>query len=79
MLHPQYYIETEKYNRLIARPNPKSDFYNGVIERYQYPVLTREHIPVTWRYDLNPDTNPYFMERLGVNAVFNSGALYWNG
>ena len=79
MLHKRYYIEKEKQEKLLARKNEKSDFYNGVFDRYEYPVLTREHIPLTWRYDLNPDTNPYFMERLGINAVMNSGAIELNG
>ena len=64
---------------LLNRKNVKSDFYNGVYDRYEYPVLTREHIPLTWRYDLNKETNPYFMERLGINAVMNSGAIELNG
>ncbi len=79
MLHPQYYVELEKYDKLIARKNVKSDDYNGIYDRYQYPVLTREHIPLYWRYDLNPETNPCFMERLGVNAVMNSGAIELDG
>ena len=79
MLHERYYIEKEKQEKLLARKNEKSDFYNGVFDRYEYPVLTREHSPLTWRYDLNPDTNPYFMERLGINAVMNSGAIELNG
>ncbi len=79
MLHERYYIEKEKQEKLLARKNEKSDFYNGVFDRYKYPVLTREHIPLTWRYDLNPDTNPHFMERLGINAVMNSGAIELNG
>lgn len=79
MLHERYYIEKEKQEKQLARKNEKSDFYNGVFDRYEYPVLTREHIPLTWRYDLNPDTNPYFMERLGINAVMNSGAIELNG
>ena len=79
MLHERYYIEKEKQEKLLARKNEKSDFYNGVFDRYEYPVLTREHIPLAWRYDLNPDTNPYFMERLGINAVMNSGAIELNG
>lgn len=79
MLHKKYYEELEKYNKLISRKNVKSDFYNGIYDRYKYPVLTREHIPPAWKYDLNPETNPYFMERLGVNAVMNSGAVYLNG
>lgn len=79
MLHPQYYVEQAKYEKVLARKNGKSRFYNGIFDRYEYPVLTREHIPLTWKYDLNPETNPYFMERLGVNAVLNSGAIYLNG
>ena len=55
------------------------DFYNGIYDRYVNPVLTREHIPLTWQYDLNPETNPYFMKRLGINAVMNSGAIELNG
>lgn len=78
-MHRQYYIEQEKLNRLIAEKNRKSSFYNGIIDRYENPVLTREHIPVHWKYDLNEETNPYFMERLGVNAVMNSGAIELNG
>lgn len=79
MLHANYYVELEKYNRLISRKNVKSGIYNGIYDRYEYPVLTREHIPLAWKYDLNPETNPYFMERLGVNAVMNSGAIELNG
>lgn len=79
MLHEKYYEELKKYNELIARKNVKSDFYNGIYDRYEYPVLTRAHIPLTWKYDLDTDSNPYFMERLGVNAVMNSGAIELNG
>lgn len=79
MLHPQYYVEKEKLEKLIARKNRKSDFYNGVFDRYEDPVLTRDHAPVEWKYDLNPETNPYFMERLGINAVMNSGAIELDG
>ena len=79
MLSKKYYEELEKYNQLIERKNVKSDFYNGIYDRYEYPVLTRQHIPLFWKYDLNMETNPNFMERLGVNAVFNSGAIELNG
>ena len=78
-LHPKYYEELEKFNKLLERKNVKSDSYNGIYDRYEYPVLTREMIPLTWKYDLNPQTNPNFMERLGVNAVMNSGAIEMNG
>ena len=79
MLHEKYYSLKEAQEKLLARKNVKSDFYNGVFDRYEYPVLTRNHIPLTWTYDLNPETNPYFMERLGINAVMNSGAIELNG
>ena len=79
MQHERYYVELEKYHKLNERKNVKSDDYNGIYDRYQYPVLTREHIPLHWRYDLNPETNPYFMERLGINAVMNSGAIELDG
>ena len=80
MLHQKYYEELKKYEALINRKNEiDTDVYNGVYDRYKYPVLTREHIPLTWQYDLNPETNPYFMKRLGINAVMNSGAIELNG
>ena len=66
----------ESYERLLARPNPADEhFYNGLYTRYRNPVLTREHIPPFWMYDANPETNPFMMQRLGVNATMNSGAL----
>lgn len=79
MLHPQYFMENEKLERLIAKKNRKSDFYNGIFDRYEDPVLTRAQAPVEWRYDLDYETNPYFMERLGINAVMNSGAIELDG
>ncbi len=79
MLNQRYYIEKEKYENIVSRKNHKTSFYNGIFDRYENPVLTRRHIPIEWKYDLNPETNPYFMERLGVNAVFNSGAIYKDG
>lgn len=69
----------KRYEEIINRKNVKSDFYNGIYDRYEYPVLTRDHIPPFWKFDMNPETNPYFMERLGVNCVFNSGAIELNG
>jgi 4-O-beta-D-mannosyl-D-glucose phosphorylase len=67
---------TEAYERLLSRPNPVNEhFYNGLYVRYRNPVLTREHIPPFWMYDANPETNPFMMQRLGVNATLNSGAI----
>ncbi len=67
-----------EHERLITRKNEKQEGGNGIYDRYKYPVLTAAHAPVFWRYDLNPDTNPFLMERIGVNAAFNSGAMLWN-
>lgn len=67
------------YEKLIAKKNVKSDRYNGIYDVYENPVLTAAHAPVIWRYDMNPETNPFFMERLGINAVLNSGAIELNG
>ncbi len=78
-MHPNYYIELEKYRRLIEKKNEKSSVYTGMYDRYVNPVLTNEHIPLFWKYDLDEKANPFFIERLGVNAVFNSGAIELNG
>ena len=79
-LHPNYYMLKARQEELISRKNNvNTDFYNGIFERYENPVLTRDHVPVEWRYDLNPETNPYFEERLGINAVMNPGAIYLDG
>lgn len=71
----KYERETAKQEALLTRKNEKTDDYNGIYDRYKYPVLTAAHAPILWRYDLNPETNPNFMERLGINAVMNSGAI----
>jgi 4-O-beta-D-mannosyl-D-glucose phosphorylase len=65
--------------KLIAQPNKKVDGGNGIYTRYLYPVLTADHVPLFWRYDLNFATNPHLMERLAVNAAFNAGAIEHNG
>lgn len=67
------------HETLITRTNKIILPGNGIFERYEYPVLTNEHTPLEWRYDLNPETNPWLMERIGVNATMNSGAIKWNG
>lgn len=69
----------KRYDALIARKNVAADFYNGIYERYKYPVLTKDHVPLSWRYDFDEKDNPYFMERMGINAVFNSGAIEYDG
>jgi 4-O-beta-D-mannosyl-D-glucose phosphorylase len=64
---------------LMRRNVVDATWDNGVFDRFRYPVLTAAHAPLTWRYDLNPATNPLLLERLGVNAAFNAGAMLWKG
>ena len=68
-----------KQEELLNRKNEVILPGNGIFERYKYPVLTNEHTPLDWRYDLNYETNPYLMERMGINAVFNPGAIEIKG
>ncbi len=75
MIHEHYYRELEKQEELLTRRNRPQERYNGVTTRWENPVLTREMIPLTWRYDLDAETNPLFEERLAVNSTFNAGAL----
>ena len=68
-----------EYQTLLARKNRVDDsFYNGIFERWTDPVLTRDHVPPFWVYDLSGETNPFMMQRLSVNAVFNAGAIFLN-
>ena len=64
-------ILTEEYETLISRENKRIRSNNGIFERYKYPILTAAHTPLEWRYDFNPETNPFLMERFGINAVSN--------
>lgn len=68
-----------RHAQLIERKNTPTEENNGIFTRYEYPVLTAAHTPIFWRYDLDPATNPYLMERIGMNATMNSGAIKWNG
>ncbi len=68
-----------EYEKLINRPNVKQEYGNGIFHRYRHPVLTAAHTPISWRYDLNENSNPFLMERFGINAVFNAGAIKFDG
>lgn len=68
-----------QHEELITRKNEPVETTNGVYTRYKYPVVTAAHTPIFWRYDLDEKTNPYLMERIGMNATMNSGAIKWNG
>ncbi|MFM2292749.1 MAG: hypothetical protein RIS29_2562 [Bacteroidota bacterium] len=68
-----------RHEEFLSRVNHKVANGNGIYDRYENAVVTAEHAPLHWRYDFNPETNPYLMERIGVNATMNSGAMKWNG
>ena len=66
---------TEQQESLLRRKNKIILPGNGFFNRFENPVLTADHAPLLWRYDFNPGTNPFFLERFGINAVFNAGAV----
>lgn len=71
---------TRRHKALLTRKNKVDvSFYNGIVERYVHPVITAEHVPLDWRFDFDPATNPHFQERLGINAAFNPGAMLYQG
>jgi len=70
-------LEKEQ-DKALHQLNEKAGLGNGIIDRYVNPILTAQHTPLFWRYDLNEETNPYLMERFGINAVLNAGAIRWN-
>jgi 4-O-beta-D-mannosyl-D-glucose phosphorylase len=69
-----------RYENLINLENEVDPlWHNGIFERYRHPAVTAEHVPLDWRFDLNPATNPFLLERMGINAVFNPGAMERDG
>ncbi len=80
MIHEKYYELVAEQEKLLSKENHLDrTFYNGIYDRFENPVLTRHHVPIHWRFDLSKETNPLFLERLGVNATFNPGAIYFEG
>ncbi len=69
----------KNHTELLERPNFPEEYSNGIFERYTNPVVTARHTPLAWRYDFNPETNPFGLERIGINATFNPGAMKWQG
>lgn len=67
----------EQYSELIGRPNEAQVPGNGIFLRYKHAILTAAHTPLFWRYDLDQSSNPFLMERFGINGVFNAGAIKW--
>lgn len=76
--HRRHLLQTA-HDELCRLANHKQALGNGIFDRYVHPVLTAAHAPLAWKYDLNPTTNPFLMERIGINAVFNAGAIKWQG
>ncbi|MEO6732108.1 MAG: glycosidase [Ferruginibacter sp.] len=68
----------QQHQSLVSKRNAMVEEGNGVYNRYENPVLTAKHTPLFWRYDFNPESNPFLMERFGINAVLNAGAIKWN-
>lgn len=82
-MKPEFHIRLNQLEKahfdLITRPNQPVPLGNGIYERHENAILTAQHTPLFWRYDLNPATNPYLMERYGINAAFNAGAIKLDG
>ena len=78
-LHPEYLRQKALQEALLARKNRKSDFYNGIYDRWEYPVLTREHIPLEWRFDLDPPQTPILWSGWGSTPCSNAGAIELDG
>jgi 4-O-beta-D-mannosyl-D-glucose phosphorylase len=81
-MHDHFHLRLKalqgRHESVIARPNEIAGLGNGIFDCYHHAILTTEHIPLGWKYDLNAETNPFLMERFGINAVFNAGAIKWN-
>ena len=67
------------HSQLLSKNNEPEPVGNGIYTRWQNPVVTAGHIPLNWQYDLDPQTNPFLQQRIGVNAAFNAGAIMWQG
>ncbi|HET7115537.1 MAG TPA: glycosidase, partial [Hanamia sp.] len=70
---------SKTHEELLLKKNVEKISVNGVYNRFEFPVLTPQHTPLEWRFDLDPSTNPFLLERFGINAVFNAGAIKFNG
>ena len=81
-MNNQFYNRLEKmeqaHEQLLKKPNEKLQEGNGIFDRYKFPILTAEHTPLFWRYDLSNESNPFLMQRFGINAVLNAGAIKLN-
>ena len=69
----------ERHEQLLSRKNSPKPYGNGIYDKYEYPIITAEHTPLEWRYDFSEHDNPYLMQRIMINATFNSGAIKLDG
>ena len=69
----------QHHEELLSRKNEPIAWGNGIYEKYKYPVVTAEHVPLEWKYDFNEQDNPYLMQRIMCNGAFNAGAIKWQG
>jgi len=75
----RFKLLNDTYSKLLTTKNEQIEEGNGIYNRYKNPVLTAAHVPLNWKYDFNPETNPFLLERVGINAAFNAGAIKFNG
>ena len=78
-LKSRFNILSEEHSKLVSRKNERIEPGNGIFYLYKYPVLTGDHAPLLWRFDLDPESNPHLMERFGIHAAFNAGAMKFYG
>ena len=67
----------KRHDTLINQKNTPLETSNGIYTKYAYPILTAEHTPLEWRYDFSERDNPFFEQRIIINATFNPGAIKW--
>ena len=68
-----------RHEELLARRNEPVEWGNGIYEKYKYPIITADHVPLEWKYDFDERDNPRLMQRIMMNATLNSGAIKWQG
>ncbi|MEH6709805.1 MAG: glycosidase [Paraglaciecola polaris] len=79
LFHTRVKDVKSQHGALLSTKNQPIELSNGVFQRWQHPILTAAHAPLSWRYDFSPARNPFFMERIGINATLNAGAIYFKG
>ena len=47
------------HDELLNKKNAEKRSINGVYNRFENPVVTPQHTPLEWRFDLDPVANPF--------------------